>query len=93
MSCPAAAVPARLAVMKMAKMKPWGSASPPGLSAGVHRNTKVYMEPSNNACMAPSSAMRSSGVMVCVCVGGGGQGRREGARERLRIGMGAAGFA
>jgi hypothetical protein len=31
-----------------------------GLRAGVQRKTKVYMEPSNNDCMAPSSAIFSS---------------------------------
>jgi hypothetical protein len=46
--------------MKQAKIKPCGSRSPAGLSAGVHRNTNVYMLPSNSDCIAPSSAMRSS---------------------------------
>lgn len=30
------------------------------LSAGVHRKTKVYMEPSNSDCIAPSSAILGS---------------------------------
>ncbi len=34
--------------------------APRGLSAGVHRNTNVYMDASNSDCMAPSSAMRRS---------------------------------
>jgi len=46
--------------MKQAKIMPCGSRSPAGLSAGVHRNTNVYMLPSNSDCIAPSSAMRSS---------------------------------
>ncbi len=63
-----------LAVMKHAKIMPWGIFSPAGLRAGVHRNTKVYMDASNMACMAPSSAMRGS---ACACGwGGGGHGAR-----------------
>jgi hypothetical protein len=34
--------------------------SPLGLRAGVHRNTKVYIEPSNSDCMAPSNVIFSS---------------------------------
>ena len=40
--------------MKQAKIMPCGKCSPSGLSAGVHRNTKVYMLPSNSDCIAPS---------------------------------------
>ncbi len=40
--------------MKQAKIMPCGMCSPWGLSAGVHRNTKVYIAPSNSACIAPS---------------------------------------
>lgn len=47
--------------MKVAKMKPWGISSSFGLKAGVHRKTKVYIEPSNNDCIAPRSAIFSSG--------------------------------
>lgn len=43
--------------MKQAKIMPWGRCSPLGLSAGVHRNTNVYMLPSKSDCMAPSSAI------------------------------------
>ena len=43
--------------MKQAKIMPCGKCSPCGLSAGVHRNTKVYMLPSNSDCIAPSSAI------------------------------------
>jgi hypothetical protein len=35
---------------------PCGRCSPLGARAGVHRNTKVYMLPSNRDCMAPSRA-------------------------------------
>lgn len=31
-----------------------------GLNAGVHRKTNVYIEPSNNDCIAPSNAIFSS---------------------------------
>lgn len=60
---PASAVPTIDAVMNMAKMKPWGSFSPAGLSAGVHKNTNVYMEASNSAWLAPSNATRASEVV------------------------------
>jgi hypothetical protein len=43
------------AVIKQAKIIPWGIFSLLGLRAGVHRNTKVYMEASNKDCMAPNS--------------------------------------
>ena len=43
--------------MKQAKIMPCGKCSPCGLSAGVHRKTKVYMLPSNSDCIAPSSAI------------------------------------
>lgn len=46
--------------MNVAKIKPWGISSSFGLNAGVHRNTQVYMEPSNRDCMAPSNAIFSS---------------------------------
>lgn len=46
--------------MKVAKMKPCGMSSPFGLKAGVHRNTKVYIEPSNKDCIAPNNAIFSS---------------------------------
>lgn len=46
--------------MKVAKMKPWGISSELGLRAGVHRNTKVYIEPSNSDCIAPNNAIFSS---------------------------------
>lgn len=46
--------------MNVAKMKPCGISSSFGLKAGVQRNTKVYIEPSNRDCMAPSKAIFSS---------------------------------
>jgi hypothetical protein len=46
--------------MNVAKIKPWGISSSFGLNAGVHRNTKVYIEPSKRDCMAPSNAIFSS---------------------------------
>jgi hypothetical protein len=46
--------------MNVAKIKPWGISSSFGLNAGVHRNTKVYIEPSKRDCMAPSKAIFSS---------------------------------
>ena len=46
--------------MKQAKIMPCGRCSPAGLSAGVHRNTNVYMLPSNSDCIAPSSAIFGS---------------------------------
>jgi hypothetical protein len=46
-----------LAAMKHAKIMPCGMISPCGLSAGVHKNTKEYMEASNRDCMAPSIAI------------------------------------
>lgn len=46
--------------MKVAKMKPCGMSSPFRLKAGVHRNTKVYIEPSNKDCIAPNNAIFSS---------------------------------
>ena len=46
--------------MNVAKMKPWGISSSFGLKAGVHRNTNVYIEPSNRDCIAPSKAIFSS---------------------------------
>ena len=49
-----------LHTMKQAKMKPCGRCSPRGDSAGVHRKTKVYMEPSKRLCIAPSSAILGS---------------------------------
>jgi hypothetical protein len=49
-----------LAVIKIAKMKPWGIRSPAGLRAGVQRNTKVYMDASKRAWLAPSNATRAS---------------------------------
>ncbi len=72
MSRPASELPAMELVMKAAKMSPWGIFSPLGLSAGVHRNTKVYIDASNSDCMAPSSAMRWSagtGVLGRVAAG------------------------
>lgn len=48
------------ASMKVAKIKPWGISSSFGLKAGVQRNTKVYIEPSNSDCMAPNNAIFSS---------------------------------
>jgi len=33
-----------------------------GLKAGVHKNTKVYMEPSKSDCIAPSKAIFSSEI-------------------------------
>ena len=59
-SLPARALPAMLHTMKQAKMKPCGRCSPWGDSAGVHRKTKVYMEPSKRLCIAPSSAILGS---------------------------------
>ena len=49
--------------MKQAKIMPCGMCSPWGLSAGVHRNTKVYMAPSNSACIAPSMPIFGSAQM------------------------------
>ena len=46
--------------IKVAKMKPWGISSSFGLKAGVQRNTKVYIEPSNSDCIAPNNAIFSS---------------------------------
>lgn len=46
--------------MNVAKMKPCGISSSFGLKAGVQRNTKVYIDPSNRDCMAPSKAIFSS---------------------------------
>lgn len=46
--------------MNVAKIKPWGMSSLFGLRAGVQRNTKVYIEPSNRDWIAPSSAIFSS---------------------------------
>ena len=46
--------------MKQAKIMPCGRCSPLGESAGVHRNTNVYMLPSNSDCIAPSSAILGS---------------------------------
>jgi hypothetical protein len=57
---PASAVPTIDAVINMAKMNPWGSLSPAGLRAGVQRNTKVYMDASKRAWLAPRSATRAS---------------------------------
>ena len=62
--------PAMQDIMKQAKIIPCATFSPLGLSAGVHRNTKVYMLASNSDCMAPSSAiLRSaqSGQRECCC--------------------------
>lgn len=41
-------------------MKPCGMSWLEGLRAGVHRNTNVYMAPSNRACIAPRRAIRVS---------------------------------
>jgi hypothetical protein len=49
--------------MNVANMKPCGMSSSFGLRAGVQRNTKVYIEPSNRDCMAPSNAIFSSDPM------------------------------
>ena len=46
--------------MKHANIMPCGMCSPLGLRAGVHRNTNVYMAPSNSACIAPSIAIFGS---------------------------------
>ena len=46
--------------MNIAKMNPWGISSSFGLSAGVHKKTKVYIDPSNKDCIAPSKAIFSS---------------------------------
>ena len=71
-SWPARAEPAMDATMKQAKIMPWGICSPWGLRAGVQRNTKVYMEPSNRDCIAPSSAtLRSAhkqGLSMPLCM-------------------------
>ena len=48
------------AIMKQEKMRPCSKCSPLGLSAGVHRNTNVYMLVSNSDCIAPSSAILGS---------------------------------
>jgi hypothetical protein len=59
------ALPAMQAVMKQEKTSPCGIFSPLGLSAGVQRNTKVYMEDSKSACMTPRRAILRS---ACACV-------------------------
>ena len=64
MSLAAYELPIMLASMKMAKMNPWGMASSRGASAGVQRNTKVYMDASKSAWMAPSRAMDRSPRMA-----------------------------
>jgi hypothetical protein len=46
----------------------WQRCSPLGLSAGVHRNTNVYMEASNSDCITPSSAMRRSVQMAASAI-------------------------
>ena len=48
--------------INIAKMKPWGISSSFGLRAGVHKKTKVYIEPSNKDCIAPSNAIFSSAL-------------------------------
>lgn len=53
-------LPSIEANMNVAKIKPWGISSLFGLRAGVQRNTKVYIEPSNRDWIAPSSAIFSS---------------------------------
>ena len=53
-SRPASALPAIEDTMKQANIMQCSKCSPSGLSAGVHRNTKVYMLPSNRDCIAPS---------------------------------------
>lgn len=62
MSLAANELPNMDANMNVAKIKPCGISSSFGLKAGVHRNTNVYMDPSNRDCMAPSSAIFSSRV-------------------------------
>ena len=46
--------------MNVAKINPCGMSSSFGLRAGVQRNTKVYIEPSNRDWIAPSNAIFSS---------------------------------
>eukprot|EP00955_Chlamydomonas_euryale_P075779 362445-Chlamydomonas_euryale.AAC.2 len=84
--------PAIDAVIKHAKIMPWWISSPAGLSAGVHRNTKVYMAASKKDCMAPSSAMRVSPRMAAAaalnCVDRLTWGAQAcGRRVRVRTGM------
>jgi hypothetical protein len=48
--------------INIAKINPCGISSSFGLRAGVHRKTNVYIEPSNNDCIAPSKAIFSSAL-------------------------------
>mmetsp|Transcript_28292 Transcript_28292/g.92352 ORF Transcript_28292/g.92352 Transcript_28292/m.92352 type:complete len:247 (+) Transcript_28292:154-894(+) len=43
--------------INVAKMNPCGMTSSLGLSAGVHRNTKLYIDASKRACIAPRRAI------------------------------------
>lgn len=62
-------LPSIEASMNVANMKPCGMSSSFGLKAGVQRNTKVYMDPSNRDCMAPSNAIFSSDSIIEVVSG------------------------
>ncbi len=66
---PARALPAMEDTMKQEKIMPCGRVSPRAESAGVHRKTKVYMEPSNSDCIAPSMAILGSAyhpIISCI---------------------------
>jgi hypothetical protein len=78
MSMPANAAPGMQEMSRHAKMKPWGMRSPLGLSAGVHRNTKAYIDASNSDWMAPSIPTRGSAT----------NGTRNGIDMRMGIGTG-----
>ena len=85
--------PTIVAIMKVAKMNPWGMLSPLGLSAGVHRNTKVYMDPSKRLCMAPRSATRRScGKGAGRKIGGEGGGTKRSGKKKGEE-CGGEGFA
>jgi len=71
-----------LAAMKHEKMTPCGMRSPLGLSAGVHRNTKLYIAASNSDCITPSSTTRVS-AFVGAGVGVEGVRTRTGGGEGL----------
>lgn len=58
--------------MNVAKITPCGISSPAGLSAGVQRNTKVYIDASKSDWMAPRMPTRGSAVRGEQ--GGGGEG-------------------
>lgn len=54
--------------MNVAKIMPCGMVCPLGLSAGVHRNTKLYIDASKRDCIAPRSPTRGSPEMAAIAV-------------------------